>query len=117
MNRKSAHIKHPSFAALVSKSHTFSILNKALIVFLPLLGIANAKALNEYFTDGLERHTFDFRVAEENENPADKADGAVEAEGAGRGDPFHHREESGSDKNIRGPASHGVLVALSINGR
>jgi len=47
----------------------------------------------EDFTNRLKRHALDIRVEEDNEQPADEADSAVEAEGSGRGDAFHHAEE------------------------
>ena len=60
---------------------------------LPLLRVSPPETVLEHFADRLERHALDVRVEEDNEAPAEEADGAVEAEGAGGGDAFHHAEE------------------------
>jgi hypothetical protein len=61
---------------------------------LPLLRPLSPETMLKHLTNGLERHALDIRVEEDNEQPADETDAAVEAEGPGGGDAFHHAEES-----------------------
>lgn len=61
-----------------------------LVLLLPLLGVLAAETMLEDLADRLERHALDVRVEEDDEQPADEADAAVEAEGSRRGDAFHH---------------------------
>jgi hypothetical protein len=63
---------------------------------LPLLRVPPPETVLEHFADRLERHALDIRVKEDDEQPADEADAAVEAEGARGGDAFHHAEECAS---------------------
>lgn len=52
------------------------------MLLLPLLGVLPPEAMLEDFTNRLKRHALDIRVEEDDEQPADEADAAVEAEGS-----------------------------------
>jgi hypothetical protein len=71
----------------------FNPLPLMLVLLLPLLRVLPPETMLEDFTDRLQRHALDVRVEEDDEQPADEADAAVEAEGSGGGDAFHHAEE------------------------
>lgn len=53
-----------------------------LVLLLPLLRVLAAEAVLEDFANRLERHALDVWVEEDDEQPADEADAAVEAEGS-----------------------------------
>lgn len=59
----------------------------------------------EDFADRFQRHAFDIRVEEDDEQPAEEADTAVEAECSGRCDALHHGEESTADDDVGAPAT------------
>jgi len=69
-----------------------------LVLLLPPLRVLPTEAMLEDFADRLERHPFDVRVEEDDEQPADEADPAVEAESSGGSDAFHHAEESAFER-------------------
>lgn len=46
--------------------------------------------MSENLSDRLKRHTLNFWEAEDNEEPAEKADACVKSEGSRWGDAFHH---------------------------
>lgn len=68
----------------------FNLFLLMLVLLLPLLRKLTAETMLEDFADRLQRHALDIRVQEDDEEPADKADSTVEAEGSGGGDAFHH---------------------------
>lgn len=55
---------------------------------LPILAIPNTKAGAKDFSDGLQWHALDTRLAKYDEEPADKAYAAIEIESTARSQPF-----------------------------
>jgi len=64
-----------------------------LVFLLPLLRELATETVLEDFADRLQWHALDIRVQENDEQPADEADSAVETEGSGGCDAFHHAQE------------------------
>lgn len=58
------------------------------MLLLPLLRVLPPKTMLKDLTNRLKRHALDIRVEEDNEQPTDEADAAVEAEGPGGVMPF-----------------------------
>ena len=69
--------------------------------------ILDTKAVLEDLADVLQRHALDFRVTEVDCDPAEEADGCVEAEGARRGCILHLSEECGGHDDVGTPAGAG----------
>jgi|SRR5690242_5260739 len=82
--------------ALICSVH----LCKLLVLLLPPARISDAKAVLKDLANVLKGHSLDFREAEDDEEPTDKADTSVETEGAGRSNSLHHSEEGGCDDDI-----------------
>ena len=61
----------------------------------------------EDLLDFLKCQAGNFRVEEVDHNPADTADGGIEAKCAARGHPLHHAEEGGGDNDVAAPAGAG----------
>lgn len=85
----STHIHRHLITLLMSKRRLNPLL-LMLMFLLPLLRELTAETVLEDFTDRLKRHALDVWVEEDDKQPADEADSAVEAEGSGGGDAFHH---------------------------
>jgi hypothetical protein len=83
-------------------------LRELLVLPLPLTRVPDTKALRKDLADVLKRHTPDLREAEDDEQPAEKADTGIEAERTRRRDTLHHSKEGRSDNNVRRPARDGV---------
>lgn len=89
-------------------------LSHMLVLSLPLLGEFDAKASAENLPNGLERHALTLGVAEDNKEPAKRANATVEPKGAARRHSFHHGQEGRGDDDIRAPAGDSVLGIVSI---
>jgi hypothetical protein len=76
-----------------------------LVLSLPLLGELEPEAVLKDLSNRLQRHTLHIRVKEDDKQPADKTDTAVEAECSGRCDALHHGEESATDNDVGAPAT------------
>ena len=76
-----------------------------LVLSLPLLGELEPETVLEDFADRLQRHALDIRVEEDDEQPAEEADAAVETECSGWCDALHHGEESAADDDVGAPAT------------
>lgn len=50
-----------------------------LVLSLPLLAIPDTESVTENLADALERHALDVGIAEDDEDPAEEADAAIEA--------------------------------------
>ena len=83
-------------------------LRKLLVLLLPILGIANTKAVLEDLADILQRHALDLGEAEDDEQPAHETDSGVKAECAGGSDALHHGQEGGRDDDVGRPAGDSV---------
>lgn len=76
-----------------------------LVLSLPLLGELEPETMLENFADRFQRHALDVGIKENDEQPAEEADAAVEAECSGRCDALHHGEESAADDDVGAPAT------------
>lgn len=72
-----------------------------LVVFLPLLGVFDPKAVGKDLANGLQRHALAFGIAEDDEDPSDGANAAIEAECARGSKAFHHTQECRGDDYVR----------------
>ena len=88
----------------MSKSR-LNLLLLMLVLPLPLLRELESKAVLEDLADRLQGHALNIRVEEDDEQPTEEADTAVEAECSGRGDALHHGEESAADDDVGAPAA------------
>jgi len=82
-----------------------NLLLLVLVLSLPLLGELEPETVLEDFADRLQRHALDIRVEEDDEQPAEEADAAVETECSGWCDALHHGEESAADDDVGAPAT------------
>jgi hypothetical protein len=85
-----------------------------LVLSLPLLGILDAEACAENLSDSLEWHSLAFWVEEEDEQPAEEANSAVESKGTAWCQSFHHGQERGRDDDVGTPACDSVLGGLLV---
>lgn len=67
-------------------------------------GVLHTEAVLEDLLDLLERQTADLGVEEDDEDPADAADGGVEAKGARGRHALHHGQEGAADDDVGAPA-------------
>ena len=85
--------------------HRAHPLRNLLLAHLPQLPrIPDPEPMLEDLGDLLERQAGDLGVEEDDEDPADAADGGVEAEGAAGRHALHHGEEGGGDDDVAAPA-------------
>ena len=84
-----------------------SLLNDILPFPAEVAGISDAKTVLEDLADFFKSQPGDFGVEENDEDPADEADGGIESKCAGRCESFHHGKESGGDDDVGSPAGAG----------
>lgn len=96
-------------ARSVAKRGVGCNLGQMLVLLLPVLGISDAESMAEDLSDRLERHAFALRITEDDEDPTDETDAAIESEGAAGSYTFHHREECGGDNDVCAPTGGSVL--------
>ena len=89
--------------------------NGSLLVLQPFLdfcpsflaelpGVSHTKSVLEHLANLLESESGNLWVEEDDEHPADAADGGVEAEGAGGSHALHHGQKCAGDDDIGTPA-------------
>ena len=98
----------------MAKARLCSNLGQVLVIPLPLLGVLDTEARGKHFADRLKRHTLALGVEEDDEQPAEEADAAVEAEGAAGRHASHHAQECGCDNDVGAPAGNCVLQKLLV---
>jgi hypothetical protein len=99
--------KLPPPSNLVAKSLVGDLLH-VLVLPLPLLALLQTKSVLENLANLLQVHSLDIWVEQDDEQPSDEADSAVESESTAWGNSLHHREESGRDDDVGRPAGNGV---------
>jgi hypothetical protein len=89
-----------------------------VLPLLPQSGcILDAKSVLEDFSDLLEGEAGDFRIEQEDQNPAETADGGVEAECSRWRKAFHHGQKRRRDNDVGTPARAWIhLLAGDRNG-
>jgi hypothetical protein len=87
-----------------------------LMLFLPILAELEAEAVFEHFTNRFKRHALDVRVEENDKQPSEKTNAAVETECSRRCDSLHHGEKCTADDDVCAPAST-ILLAKVVVGQ
>jgi len=103
-----------SLQALVTESR-LDLFLLMLVLPLPLLGELEPETVLKDLADRLQRHALDIRVEEDDEQPAEEADTAVETKGSGRCDALHHGEESAADDDVGAPATADCVSGGAID--
>lgn len=88
------------------------LLRDDVLAILPQLsGVADTETMLEDLSYFLERQARYFGIEEIDQNPADAADGGIEAKRAGWGHALHHGEEGRRDDDVGTPAGTAVRVS------
>ena len=85
-------------------------LGELLVLLLPLPRILDAEAIRKHLANIFQWHAPDLGKAEDDENPADETDAAVEAKGTGRCHTFHHGQKGGGNDDVCGPTGDSNLL-------